>query len=305
MGKISRRGVLKGLGVLGLGAASVPKVGGFIIDLPDFSFLSSSLERKINSYEAQYREKHNIEDKERSAWLVYSLNDEKFLANIRGDRTYQSASMIKPFVGLAYLSRCFDTQDSLTWGDNGRRNLEIAIQRSGNSQTNWLIDRLGGVQGVRDSLNEYYPQISREITSLERVPQGGRTYDNLATLRAYSRLCWQLARRDDKPEIRELKRIMGLPKRSRIVTRAREVSDVPSGTLNFPQNVRVFSKTGSTARCCGDFGLIQLPNDINYIIAGVIDRPTRTQNYGRWINNRGNLIGGVSRIVYDHIVKNS
>ena len=205
--------------------------------------------------------------------------------------------MIKPFIGLAYLSKCYDRNETLTYGPNGRRILERSIQASKNNETTELIKTLGGPEETQETLEEYYPEIGQECRIISEIPRSGREYRNQATLRAYSKLCWQLANREDKPEFRELKRLMGLPGRDRIFTGTSGVN-VPKRIRNLPNGTQIWNKTGGTSKCIGDFGLVKVPSGEEYIFAGVVERNEIASNYGQWGRQAGNLIRGVSRHAY-------
>lgn len=242
----------------------------------------------------------NSRDVNRTGWLTYSLDSNEFLANVNGEEFFQAASMIKPFVGLAYLAKCFDENESLQYGPNGRRRLQRGIQLSRNSEITELMRTLGGPEETQETLSRYYPEIAEECRIISEIPRAGREYRNQATLRAYSKLCWQLANREDKPEIEELKRLMGLPGRDRIYTGTSRVN-VSDGILDLPNGTQVWNKTGSTAKCIGDFGLIKVPSGEEYIFAGVVEREDRARNYTRWQRDAGDLIRGVSRHAYTAI----
>jgi beta-lactamase class A len=85
---------------------------------------------------------------------------------------------------------------------------------------------------------------------------------------------------------------MGLPSGNRL----------SKGVAALPEAARVYNKTGSTAMCCGDMGIIEIPNQRGrshaYTLVGIIERPSRAENYGSWISNRGNVIRRVSNLVY-------
>ena len=71
-----------------------------------------------------------------------------------------------------------------------------------------------------------------------------------------------------------------------------------------PRTTRIYDKTGTTAKCSGDMGILSAVKKNgrrhNYIVVGVLDRKTRKRNFG---NARGNIIRRVSEIVYSHLKK--
>lgn len=265
------------------------------------SFFRSDLESQIESYVGDWiNPSINTRDANRTSWLVYSLDSNEFLANMKGNQFFQAASMIKPLVGLAYLSKCFDESEPLEYGPRGRGRLQRGIHRSTNTDITELMRILGGPDETQETLSKYYPEIADECRIVSEIPRNGREYDNQATLRAYSKLCWQLGNRTDKPEIREVKRLMGLPGRDRIFTGTSSV-EVSEGIEDLPLGTQIWNKTGSTARCIGDFGLVKAPSGEEYIFAGVVERNERASNYTQWQEEAGDLIRGVSRYAYTAI----
>ena len=67
----------------------------------------------------------------------------------------------------------------------------------------------------------------------------------------------------------------------------------------------VYDKTGSTARLCGNMGIIEAMGKDGkhypYTIVGIIEKRERTRHYGRWVATRGNVIRGVSSLVYEDL----
>jgi len=64
----------------------------------------------------------------------------------------------------------------------------------------------------------------------------------------------------------------------------------------------VYNKTGSTAMCCGDMGILvargRNGKSYPYIIVGIIESGHRNTSYGSWISRRADVIREVSNIVY-------
>jgi len=85
---------------------------------------------------------------------------------------------------------------------------------------------------------------------------------------------------------------MGLPGIDRLYTDARQV----------PQGTQVFNKTGSTAMCCGDMGILVARGRDGkrypYIVIGIIESGHRASSYGPWISRRADVIREVSNLVY-------
>ncbi len=76
-----------------------------------------------------------------------------------------------------------------------------------------------------------------------------------------------------------------------------------AGARRVPAGTRIYNKTGSTARLCGDMGILvakdKLGQDHPYIVVGIVEKAHRCKNYSSWIASRGNLIREVSNLAYD------
>ena len=225
--------------------------------------------------------------------MVYDLENDTCLAEINGSVPFQAASMIKPFVALAFFHQV--KQGRLSYGPKGRRMMEAMIQRSSNSATNWVMRRAGGPAQCEQILRREYADIFKNTVIREYIPPGGGTYKNSAPPGDYIRFLralWKL----ELPYGKEIRRVMALPGRDRIYYG----TPIPRGTL-------VYNKTGTTAHLCGDMGILA-PRTARggrhpYAIVGIIERSSRPTDYGRWMLTRGNVIREVSTLVYEEIKK--
>ncbi|MDP7110521.1 MAG: hypothetical protein QGH45_01090 [Myxococcota bacterium] len=90
----------------------------------------------------------------------------------------------------------------------------------------------------------------------------------------------------------ELLRLMNLPNGDRIY---RDVPEVPVGT-------HVYDKTGTTAMLCGDMGILVARDasgdHVPYAVIGIIEKRARPASFRTWIAQRGDVIRGVSGLVY-------
>ena len=90
---------------------------------------------------------------------------------------------------------------------------------------------------------------------------------------------------------------MALPGRDRI----------HSGVSHIPKGTEVYNKTGSTARLCGDMGILIVKGPTGkrypYAVIGVIEKRHRARNYTTWIRARGDIIREVSDLVYKGIAQ--
>jgi len=251
------------------------------------------VEANIEDYIKEMRRKGKIRGDERTGWMVYDLQNDRSLVNINGDQQFQAASMIKPFVALAFFHQV--KNGKIKYGPKSRKMLEAMIQRSSNSATNWAMRQVGGPATAERLLRKNYGTIFRNTVITEYIPASGRTYKNSAPPSDYIRFLRALWNAE-LPYSKEIRRIMALPKRDRLYYG----TPIPRGTL-------VYNKTGSTAHLCGDMGIIVAKTRHGqrypYAIIGVIEGSSRPANYGNWMLTRGNVIRKVSTIVYQDMKK--
>lgn len=251
------------------------------------------VESNIENYIKELRRKGKIRGDERTGWMVYDLENDRSLVNINGDQQFQAASMIKPFVALAFFHKV--QNGSIQYGPKSRKMLEAMIQRSSNSATNWTMRQVGGPAACERLLRKNYSSIMRNVVITEYIPANGRTYRNSAPPSDYIRFLRALWNAE-LPYSKEIRRIMALPKRDRLYYG----TPIPRGTL-------VYNKTGSTAHLCGDMGIIvaktRKGKRYPYAIIGVIEGSSRPANYGNWMLTRGNVIRQVSTLVYQDMKK--
>ena len=250
--------------------------------------LSAAVEQYIKSM----RRKGRISKDERTAWSVYDFTTGKKLVGINEDVQFQAASLIKPFFVMGFFHKV--RKGGLIYGPKSRRHMERMIQHSNNRSTNWVLRQVGGPRAMHKILRTHYPQIFRDTHIVEYIPSNGRTYRNKASAHDYSRFLYALWH-EDIPGAREIKRLMSLPGPDRLYTGARSI----------PKGTKVYNKTGSTARLCGDMGILVVKGKNGkrypYTLVGVIEKRGRARNYGSWIRSRGNVIRRVSNLVYSGI----
>ncbi len=252
--------------------------------------VANDLGHQIERYIKSLRADGKIRPSERTAWVVYDLTTETKLASINEDARLQAASMIKPYLALAFFHRVQAGQ--LVYGAKSRRNMELMIQKSDNDSTNWVMAQTGGPAATARLLEANYPDLCRRMRLVEYIPKGGRTYRNLGSAADYARFLIRLWKRD-LPHAEEMLRLMALPGIDRLYTRARRV----------PEGTQVFNKTGSTAMCCGEMGILVAEGpdgrDYPYLLVGIIESRVRNgATYTRWISSRANVIREVSNLTY-------
>lgn len=252
----------------------------------------SQLEVAVENYIKGLRAKGVIASDERTAWSVYDFTTGEKLVTINEDVQFQAASMVKPFFAMAFFHQV--DQGKLVYGPKSRTHMRRMIQHSNNYSTNWILRQVGGPAVVQSILTRHYGSVFRDVQIVEYIPNGGRTYRNKASAHDYSRFLYSLWR-EELPGASEIKRLMSLPGGNRLYTGA---SAIPVGT-------ELLNKTGSTARLCGDMGILVV-KDRNgrrypYTLIGVIEKTGRARNYTTWIRSRGDVIRQVSNIVYEEI----
>ncbi len=234
-----------------------------------------------------------------TSWVVFDYTTGELLVDINGDDPRQCASMVKPFVALAFFHKY--GPNSSTYGSRSKTNMEAMIQRSSNSATNWVIDQVGGPRAVQKILTENYGSIFHDTSIVEKIPSGGRTYRNKASARDYSRFLhamWTEDGRMPTATAREIRRLMALPGKDRLYNGA---PDVPVGTLRY-------NKTGSTGMCIGDFGILS-PQGTDgkrypYHVIGIVERGSRSSNYGSFMSHAGSIIRAASNETYNWLQTN-
>ena len=251
----------------------------------------ASFEQSIEDYINKLRRKGKIRKDESTGWMVYDLEKDKAILDINADQSFQAASMIKPFIALAFFHQV--KQGKYKYGPKSRRKLVASIQRSNNAATNWVMRQVGGPAQCQAILKKYYSHIFKKTEIKEYIPAGGRTYLNSAAPSDYVRFLRSLWNKE-LPYGKELRRLMALPGRDRLY----HGTPIPKGTL-------VYNKTGSTAHLCGDMGIL-VPKtkgggSFPYVLVGIIERRSRPSDYGRWMKSRSNVIREVSTLVYKQL----
>ncbi|HHH44243.1 MAG TPA: serine hydrolase [Gammaproteobacteria bacterium] len=248
----------------------------------------------VEDYIKRLRREGKIAPDERTGWSVFDFTTGEKLVTINEDVQFQAASLVKPFIAAAFFQKVKD--GDLIYGPKSRRHMEKMIHHSNNASTNWVMRQLGGPQKVERILKQRYPKIFRDTRLVEFIPANGRSYRNKASVHDYSRFLYALWK-DGITGSREIKRLMAMPGSDRIYTGAREI----------PKGTRVYNKTGSTARVCGDMGILSVRGRDGkrypYTIIGIIEKQQRSENYTAWIRARSNVIRNVSNIVYKGIAR--
>ena len=253
------------------------------------------LKSNINEHIQVHRRAGRVTRDEVTSWLVYDLHSDQMLASIHEEKARQCASMVKPFVALAFFHEA--ARGRFIYGPKSNAKFTAMIQHSSNSATNWAFEKLGGHTATDRLLKRHYGHIFKNTSIVEKIGAGGRTYRNRASAGDYCRFLRALWK-DDLPYSAELKRLMNLPGRDRLYY----------GAPHIPVGTEIYNKTGSTSRLCGDMGIIvardRRGRSFPYIMIGIIEKSSRASNYSSWIYARGKIIRGVSDLVYVNLKNN-
>ena len=250
------------------------------------------LDEAIDAFIKKMRREGLLARDERTAWSVYDISRDVELAGINQDEPLQTASLIKPFIALAYFDAVAAGKKEYT--PQARRKMELMIRDSDNAAADWFLRELGGPAAVQKNLKAKFPGMLQGLSLVEYIPKSGRTFRNKASVHDYTRFLHDLCA-ETLPSSAEIKRVMQLPKRNRLLQHAKEV----------PTDTALYDKTGSTSRLCGDMGILVAHGkdgrDYPYILVGVIQKGGQARHYMSWIHRRGDLIREVSNMAYKAI----
>ncbi len=264
---------------------------------PVKSATESKLGSKVNTYIKGLRRSGRIARDERTAWSIYDFTAKQKLVSINEETLFQSASMIKPFVAQAFFILAKRDKRRYRYNKKNRLKMESMIRDSNNNATNYFIDLISRRSKRKDPaevsrvLKSYAKGVFRNVRIVERIPRNGRTYKNKATAKDYSRFLYAIWN-NQLPSSKEMKRLMGLPNPDRI---SNKVPRIPHAT-------KVYDKTGTTARLCGDMGIVSAKGKdgkrYSYTFIAIIEKQRRAKSYGAWQSARGDVIRKVSAMAY-------
>jgi beta-lactamase class A len=286
-----------------LAATSAGLLAGGMPGLAEAASNRASLQRQVVELVTGMRRQGLLQPNERTSWSVYDFTIRKKVVSINEGVPRQAASMIKPLVAQAYFFQMDGNRSQVRYTDEVRLAMERMLQRSSNPDTNKIMDLVSEHQSRRGPadvelvLKQRAPAVFQDTRIVERIPTSGQTYRNQASAHDYSRFLisvWE----GRMPSSKELLRMMALPGGDRL----------SKGLAGLPAAAKVYNKTGSTAMLCGDMGVIEIPDQRGrnhaYTVVGIIERPSRAENYGAWIRSRGDVIRRVSNLVYQDMKNN-
>lgn len=262
------------------------------LTLPAYAKNQTVLFQKIQSLLQECRAAGRLSADERLGLVVSDVITQQTVIAMNENVPLQAASMIKPLVIQAYLY-CHFEKDAKLYPLNDKiiSEMRAMIVDSNNTYTNYLIKRLGGPEGVQWMLRKKAPHIFRHIHIVESIPTGGKTYRNRVAASDYTRFLHALWF-DQLPGSTLLKQLMHIKNHDRITV----------NTKYIPKTIGVYDKTGSTAMCCGNFGMIEYRTRRGvihpYTFTAIIEKSRKAQHYTQWITQRSNVIRDLSDLVY-------
>ncbi|MGB9598041.1 MAG: serine hydrolase, partial [Candidatus Poribacteria bacterium] len=300
--KLTRRDFLKGIFAATLGFAFLEKkINDFQlkpssnqnIDLQvtetsisgEKGYISSEIQSALEFFIADMYFSGKLDFEERTSWMAYDLVRKETLVAIEPDTPMQSASMIKPFVALAFFHKVYKGEFEYTKQDE--RLLRLMIQHSWNTATNKFMQKVGGFKKVNELLHDNYPDIFQYTDIVEYIPEGGLTYKNRASASDYNRFLIALWE-GTIPYADEIRYFMGLAS--------------PDRSGDILPITTVYHKSGTTARMCGDMAILETKTENGlcaYTFIGIIERDDSVQAYMRWKRIRVGVIRQASTMVYN------
>ena len=145
------------------------------------------IESDIETFIKKLRRQGKLSSDEMTGWVAYDLTAERPIVDINAEHVFQAASMIKPFVALAFFHKV--KEGSLIYGPKSRHKMERMIQRSDNAATNWVMKMAGGPANCQRILKHYYGDIFKKNDYHRVYPAGGKTYKNSAAPADYIVFC--------------------------------------------------------------------------------------------------------------------
>lgn len=130
----NRRDLIKKIGLLA-SVGACPSLA--------FASMDSTLEAKINQFVQSERKRGRVASNERTAWSVYDFSKGKKVVSINETIPLQSASMVKPFVALAYFYLNTTNPKKYPYTNAIRNHMEAMLVSSSNSATNYLMKKCG------------------------------------------------------------------------------------------------------------------------------------------------------------------
>ena len=269
---------------------------------PETHYTPKTLEHMLDSAVISSSMHGNIPADETLGLEIFDLDSNKVLYEYNAGLSLQSASMVKIPIALAFFDRV--SKRKLDYTLKRKMFLDSMVFYSDNYCSNYFMRLMRGPHAVQKILRNNYPKIFDKLEIRDYLPvkkTDKSPYGNKATIHEYVRLLQEIYR-DNLPHSQEIKRLMAGTRWNRIMTPA------------FPKEVYLYNKTGTTARTCGDIGIVAARDIYNiehaYIFAYVIERNSfgtvRRRKFSEkecdaWAMNRGNVMRVISEMTYKQI----
>ncbi|MFV0340711.1 MAG: serine hydrolase, partial [Parachlamydiaceae bacterium] len=166
----NRRNLIKKIGLLAAVGACPSLV--FATDHP--------LQSEVNKFIQSQRKRGLVAGNERTAWSVYDFTRKQKVVSINEQLPLQAASMVKPFVALAYFYLNSKNPKKYPYSKTIRNHMEAMLVSSSNSATNTLMKKCGGPKSVQTLAQKACGNRFNQLSIVEYIPQSGRTYRNKA-----------------------------------------------------------------------------------------------------------------------------
>ena len=268
-------------------------------------FSEDDLEELIINQIRHLRQNKLIGKDEKVIVYVYDYTANKERVSLHADEPVQAASMIKPFVALAY----FDSVErgKIAQDEKSLYLIECSIRFSDNVATNMIMEEIGGPGAVQRILEEHYSHIfhktfvedyipitdrnrelaeRRGIVIPKNLPVGKSYYKNLSSAKDYHKF-FNALKQNELPGSKVLKEYMSETRFNRIISRI----------FGLPKKLILYNKTGTTNRVCGDIGLLEGEDDKGkkyfYDIISIFEKKKRANGY-----ERGNCIRQLNGTVH-------
>lgn len=260
---------------------------------------------------------------EKTAWSVYDLRDHKSLWDINENESMRAASMIKPFVVLAYLSLhpvptpeekeklqfMIDyNPDKIEQKDWYKKLPAWSVYSKANALTTEIMKTIGTPEEILNTLKT--KTINKGTSSIPLLPDSstngihleetirtdGKTYKNTLTTKSIVEFYRHLYENRDIEPYATLLSFLKTPKRDSIADKT-----------NIPWIYPVASKSGTTglARCDGGIIFAKDPDGKAhpYIFVGMFSRSDGNpyKNYTKNSKERADISREISSQVYDAI----
>ncbi len=261
---------------------------------------STSCEEKVQEYINSQRNAWNLlpREQEDTTWASYDLAQNKYSMSFNINTPMRAASMIKPFIILAWL---LDKKNN-TIPKSKQEQFESMIlynkQRNGmtsswtaNYYTTTLMNELWWAAGVTRILSSHGlpEEFIQWLSIVETIPTSGQTYNNTITTNALIAFYRHLYKKRKEAPYSTLLNLLTREKHDRIV----------DGT-SIPTDIRLSNKSGSTGMSNWDAGIVWDKKHGPYIFVGMCSiKHKKDKQPNNKIVWRSKIIRNISQIAWN------